>query len=37
MVICYCLQPEDWDDNEYIPDPEDKKPEVAFLCLRNFR
>lgn len=22
------LQPEDWDDKEYIPDPEDKKPEV---------
>ena len=22
-------QPEDWDDKEYIPDPEDKKPEVA--------
>ena len=22
-----CAQPEDWDDKEYIPDPEDKKPE----------
>ena len=25
----YCWQPEDWDDKEYIPDPEDKKPEVV--------
>ena len=24
------MQPEDWDDNEFIPDPEDKKPEVKF-------
>jgi len=24
-------QPEDWDDKEFIPDPEDKKPEVHFL------
>jgi hypothetical protein len=24
------LQPEDWEDKEYIPDPEDKKPEVVF-------
>lgn len=24
------LQPEDWDDKEYIPDPEDKKPEVMM-------
>jgi hypothetical protein len=24
------LQPEDWDDKEYIEDPEDKKPEVKF-------
>lgn len=22
------LQPEDWDDKEYIPDPEDEKPKV---------
>ncbi|KAK7244778.1 hypothetical protein RIF29_39608 [Crotalaria pallida] len=22
-------KPEDWDDNEYIPDPEDKKPKVS--------
>jgi hypothetical protein len=27
------LQPEDWDDKEYIPDPEDKKPEVVFYFL----
>lgn len=27
-------QPEDWDDNEFIPDPEDHKPEVWF-CFRT--
>jgi hypothetical protein len=27
------LQPEDWEDNEYIPDPEDKKPEVDFSSV----
>ncbi|KAG5549023.1 hypothetical protein RHGRI_014410 [Rhododendron griersonianum] len=27
-VICYAwILPEDWDDKEYIPDPEDTKPE----------
>lgn len=26
-------QPEDWDDKEYIPDPEDKKPEVNKLFI----
>lgn len=24
------LQPADWDDKEFIPDPEDKKPEVRM-------
>lgn len=24
------LQPEDWDDREYIDDPNDVKPEVIF-------
>lgn len=27
------LQPEDWDDREYIDDPDDVKPEVT--CLVN--
>jgi hypothetical protein len=27
------LQPEDWDDKEYIPDPEDVKPEVVFMSF----
>lgn len=27
------LQPEDWDDREYIDDPNDVKPEVT--CLVN--
>lgn len=27
------MQPEDWDDKEFIPDPEDKKPEVQALIL----
>lgn len=27
------LQPEDWDDREYIGDPDDVKPEVT--CLVN--
>jgi len=31
MLIFAGLQPEDWDDKEYIPDPEDKKPEVYTL------
>lgn len=26
--VCVMSQPEDWDDKEYIPDPDDKKPEV---------
>ncbi|RZC75602.1 hypothetical protein C5167_051086 [Papaver somniferum] len=28
------VQPEDWDDKEYIDDPEDKKPEVEQLRKR---
>ena len=27
------MQPEDWDDKEYIDDPEDKKPEVKCKFL----
>ena len=39
------LQPEDWDDREYIPDPEDEKPEVRmglkcsychYFCLKSW-
>ena len=34
MVLTRPLwQPEDWDDKEYIPDPEDKKPEVNKFFL----
>lgn len=29
-LYVWYLQPEDWDDKEYIPDPEDKKPEVMM-------
>lgn len=29
--LIYVWQPDDWDDKEYIPDPEDKKPEVKIL------
>ena len=25
--LFFFLQPEDWDEQEYIPDPEDKKPD----------
>ena len=29
-------QPEDWEDKEYIPDPEDKKPEVITFSFFPF-
>lgn len=29
-------QPEDWDDREYIPDPEDEKPEVMARFFSPF-
>lgn len=32
---CANLQPEDWDDKEYIPDPNDKKPEVCVPILHK--
>ena len=31
VLYYWWLQPEDWDDKEYIPDPEDKKPEVMYF------
>ena len=31
LMGTYWQQPEDWDDKEYIPDPEDKKPEVINI------
>ena len=30
------MQPEDWDDKEYIDDPEDKKPEVKCDFFNHF-
>lgn len=35
MYIHFHLQPADWDDREYIDDPNDVKPEVkhALSCL----
>lgn len=31
------LQPEDWDDKEYIPDPEDEKPKVFLFLPQYYR
>jgi hypothetical protein len=30
---CLFLQPKDWDDREYIEDPDQVKPEVCFVIL----
>lgn len=35
-VLVVCSQPDDWDDNEFIPDPEHQKPEVYFCCSSTF-
>jgi hypothetical protein len=35
MVDFYILQPADWDDREYIEDPNDVKPEVLPNNLFN--